>query len=184
MPRLSAPRVAFWQALGVQVDSYAFLPRSFRAMFETPPRVDGEDEPVWAPFPKRLADSKVALLSSAGLYVEGAQVSFDLDRERAEPGWGDPTWRGIQRETPQGALGMAHLHVNATDTLADHEVSLPLRTLDALVADGVVGASASTHYSVMGYQQADLSEWRSTTAAQIVSRLRDEHVDAVLLAPA
>ena len=168
----------------MNVDSYAFLPRSFRAMYTEPPRVDGEDQPVWAPFPKRLAEASVALLSSAGLFVADSQPSFDLDRERAEPGWGDPTWRAIPQGTPQGALGMAHLHVNPTDTLADHEVSLPLRTLDALVADGVVGASADTHYGVMGYQQAGAAEWRSKTAAEIVERLRDEHVDAILLAPA
>lgn len=152
-------------------------------MFSEPPRLDGEDEPVWAPLAARLADSTVALLSSAGLFLAGSQEPFDMDRERAEPGWGDPTWRAIPRETPQGALGMTHLHVNAADTLADHEVSLPLRTLDALVAAEVVGASAPTHYSVMGYQQAGLSEWRSRTAGEIVERLRDEHVDALLLAP-
>lgn len=168
----------------MQVDSYAFLPRSFRAMYEEPPRLDGEDGEVWAPFPKRLAESTVALLSSAGLHLRESQPSFDLDRERAEPGWGDPTWRPIPRDTPQGALCMAHLHVNATDTLADHEVSLPLRTLDALVAEGIVGASAPTHYSVMGYQQGGLAEWRSKTAIEIVERLHDEHVDALLLAPA
>jgi D-proline reductase (dithiol) PrdB len=167
----------------VRVDSYAFLPRSFRAMYEAPPRLPGEEEPVWAPMDVRLADATVALLSSAGLYVEGEQEPFDLDRERAEPGWGDPSWRAIPREAAQGTLGMAHLHVNATDTLADHEVSLPLRALDRLAADGVVGASAPTHYSVMGYQQAGIEVWRTRTAAEIVERLRDEQVDAVCLAP-
>jgi len=167
------------------VDSYAYLPRSFRAMYEEPPRLDGETEPVWAPMGRRLAESTVALLSSAGLYVnDGSQEPFDLDRERAEPGWGDPSWRAIPRSTPQGGLGMAHLHVNDADTMADHEVSLPLRTLDRLVMDGIVGESAPTHYGVMGYQQAGLSEWRSHTAAEIVTRLRDEHVDCLLLAPA
>jgi D-proline reductase (dithiol) PrdB len=167
----------------MRIDSFAYLPRSFRAMYENPPRLPGEDEPVWAPMETRLADATVALLSSAGLYVEGDQEPFDLDRERAEPAWGDPSWRAIPRDTPQGGLGMAHLHVNPTDTLADHDVSLPLRTLDRLVADGVVGASAPTHHSVMGYQQAGLEGWRSTTADEIVERLRDEHVDAICLAP-
>jgi D-proline reductase (dithiol) PrdB len=168
----------------MRVDSYAFLPRSFRALYENPARVAGEDETVWAPTEARLADATVALLSSAGLYVDGEQEPFDMDAERADPAWGDPTWRAIPRGTPQGALGMAHLHVNPADTLADHDVSLPLRTLDSLVADGVVGASAPTHYSVMGYQQAGLDVWRTETAAQIVERLRDEHVDAICLAPA
>ena len=153
-------------------------------MYEQPPRLDGEDAEVWTPFPKRLAESTVALLTSAGLYLQESQACFDLDRERADPGWGDPSWRAIPRATPQGACGMGHLHVNNADTLADHEVSLPLRTLDALVDDGVVGASAPTHYSVMGYQRAGLEDWISTTSVEIVERLRDEHVDAVLLAPA
>ena len=153
-------------------------------MYERPARLEGEDEPVWTPFEKRLADSTVALLSSAGLFIEGSQPSYDGDREKADPGWGDPTWRAIPRATPQGALGMMHLHVNPADTLADHEVSLPLRTLDALVADGIVGASAPTHCTVMGYQQAGLDGWRSKTADEIVARLRDEQVDALLLAPA
>ena len=168
----------------MQVDSFAFLPRSFRPLFERPARLEGEDVPVFAPFEKRLAESTIALLTSAGLYREADQPTFDVNRERADPGWGDPTWRAIPRDTPQGALGMAHLHVNPQDTLADHEVSLPLRTLDGLVRDGIVGASAPMHYSVMGYQQAGLEVWRTTTAMEIVERLRDEHVDALLLAPA
>jgi len=167
----------------MRVDSYAYLPRSFRAMYAEPPRLAGEDAAVWASFDKRLADARVALLSSAGLFVESEQPSFDLDRERREPAWGDPTWRAIPSTTAQGELGMAHLHVNATDTLADHEVSLPLRTLDALVAAGVVGSSAPTHYSVMGYQAAGLDAWRATTAPEIVAQLRQEEVDAVVLAP-
>jgi D-proline reductase (dithiol) PrdB len=168
----------------MRVDSYAFLPRSFRAMYENPPRIPGEEGEVWAPMEVRLADATVALLTSAGVYVEAEQEPFDMDRERQDPSWGDPTWRAIPRATAQGALGMTHLHVNPADTLADHEVSLPLRALDALVVDGVVGESAPTHYSVMGYQQHGLEVWRSRTANEIVERLRDEHVDAICLAPA
>lgn len=167
----------------MNVDSYAFLPRSFKAMYEEPPRLDGETEPVWAPFTKRLAESTIALLSSAGLHLEAEQPGFDVEREKAEPQWGDPTWRAIPKDTPQGALGMTHLHVNDADTLADHDVSLPLRALDRLVDDGIVGASAPTHYAVMGYQQAGLEVWRSTTTKEIVTRLQDEHVDALVLAP-
>src|SRR5690348_11659987 len=99
--RVAGPILGF--ALGsvrdVQVDSYAFLPRSFKAMYEEPPRLEGEGDEVWAPFEKRLADSTVALLSSAGLHLADSQPAFDLDRERAEPFWGDPTWRAIPRDT-------------------------------------------------------------------------------------
>lgn len=165
------------------VDSFKFLPRSFRPLFESPQPLHGEDDTVWAPFEGRLADARVALLSSAGLFTRGTQEPFDVERERREPFWGDPTWRAIAHDAPQGALGVTHLHINPVDIVEDHEVALPLRALDALVADGIVGSSTPTHYSVMGYQQADLDGWRTTTGAEIVARLRDEGADGVVLAP-
>jgi D-proline reductase (dithiol) PrdB len=168
----------------VEVDSYRFLPRSFRPMYAAAQPLEGETDPVWAPFAGRLADATVALLSSAGLYRRDSQEPFDGERERREPTWGDPTWRVIPRETPPGELAMMHLHLNDADVLADPEIALPLRTLESCVADGVVGASASTHYSVMGYQAAGLRVWREHTAPEIVARLRDEAIDGLVLAPA
>ena len=159
------------------VDSYRFLPRSFRAAYELPPT----DEPaVWAPFDQRLAESTITLLSSAGLYVEHEQPSFDLDREREEPTWGDPSHRIIPSRCPP--LAMAHLHVNEADILADNEVALPRRALDALVAQGTVGASSDTHVSVMGYQ-GNLQAWRDVTAPAIIEHLRAQCTDGVVLAP-
>jgi D-proline reductase (dithiol) PrdB len=125
----------------------------------------------------------VALLSSAGLYLAAGQEPFDAEGERANPGWGDPSWRPIPRSARQGDLRMMHLHVNDADVMADHEVALPLRRLDELVAAGVVGAAADTHYSVMGYQEDGLEVWRTRTAPEIVEVLRDERVDGVVLAP-
>ena len=97
------------------VDSYRFLPRSFRPLFESPVPLPGEAEPVWSPFESRLADATIALLSSAGLSVAGEQAPFDAEGERARPSWGDPTWRAIPRATTQGQLEMTHLHVNPAD---------------------------------------------------------------------
>jgi hypothetical protein len=74
----------------MRVDSFAFLPRSFRPMFEKPPRLEGHEAHVFAPFEKRLAEAKIALLTSAGLYLKASQPSFDGERERREPTWGDP----------------------------------------------------------------------------------------------
>jgi D-proline reductase (dithiol) PrdB len=167
----------------MQVDSYRFLPRSFRPMYADAQPLDGETDTVWTPFEGRLAGATIALLTSAGLYRKDSQPAFDGDRERREPTWGDPSWRAIRRDTRQGDLAMLHLHVNPADILADHEVALPLRALDRLVADGVVGASAPTHLSVMGYQAAGLRVWRERTAPELVARLRDDSVDGVVLAP-
>lgn len=167
----------------MEIDSFRFLPRSFRGRYESVAPAPGQDSPVWAPFTARLAGARVALLTSAGLHVAGRQEPFDAEGERANPVWGDPSWRPIPRSTRQGELGMMHLHVNNDDVLADHEVALPLRRLDELVAAGVVGDSAPTHFSVMGYQEEGLEEWRSRAGPEMTSVLRDERVDGVVLAP-
>jgi Glycine/sarcosine/betaine reductase selenoprotein B (GRDB) len=168
----------------VRVDSFRFLPRSFRAMFESPEPLAGETDSVWAPFDVRLADAKIALLSSAGFSVRGEQEPFDAETERQQPFWGDPSWRAISREMGADQLEVTHLHINPVDLVQDPEIALPARALDTLVADGIVGATTSTHFSVMGYQRAGLEEWRSTAGPEIVARLRDEGADGVVLAPA
>jgi D-proline reductase (dithiol) PrdB len=167
----------------MRVDSFRFLPRSFRPLYEDPARLAGEDQPVWAPATKRLAETRVALLTSAGLYVEGEQPSFDLERERREPTWGDPGWRALPRAVPAGALGMAHLHLNHADILADRNVAFPLDVLDELAAGGLVGGATPEHVSVMGYQEHELTGWRESTAPAIVELLREQGADAVVLAP-
>jgi hypothetical protein len=165
----------------VLVDSYRFLPRSFVPMYENPARLPGETDEVWAPFEGRLADASIAIVTSAGLSLEG-QAPFDLDRERREATWGDPTFRVIPHGTTE-ALTMSHLHVNNEDVLADRNVALPMDVLDDLVADGTVGAASASHVSVMGFQEAGLDVWRRETAPAIVELLRSQGTDGVVLAP-
>ena len=153
-------------------------------MFENPARPPGEDEPVWTPFTKRLADARIALLSSAGLYLRDSQEPFDGEREKAHPEWGDPTWRAIPNDVTADQLGMMHLHVNNTDVLADHNLALPTDVLRGLIDDGVVGSATDEHITVMGYQEAGVDVWRKETAPQIAARLRDHGADGVVLAPA
>lgn len=167
----------------MRVDSFAFLPRSFRVLYDSATPAPGDDEPVWAPFDVRLADSSIALLTSAGLHVAATQAPFDAERERREPTWGDPSWRVIPGDAAQGTLGMTHLHVNNDDVLADHEVALPMHGLRALAQEGVVGQAAASHVSVMGYQEAGARVWREQTAPAIVEHLRDERVHGLVLAP-
>jgi D-proline reductase (dithiol) PrdB len=168
----------------MRVDSFAFLPRSFRPLFEKPPRLPGHEAPVWAPFGKRLAEAKVALLTSAGLFLTATQPPFDGERERREPTWGDPSWRAIPAGVTTPELGMMHLHLNSADVLADHDIALPSTVLAELVGEGVVGSSTSRHVSVMGFQQAGLEAWRNETAPAIAALLREEGADGVVLAPA
>jgi len=168
----------------MKVDSYRFLPRSFRSYYEGRGPFAGEDEPVWAPFEKRLQESRIALLTSAGLYLKRSQPSFDVERERANPEWGDPSWRAIQAATKASDLGVAHLHINDVDLIADPEIALPAHLLARLAADRVIGSAATEHVSVMGYQERTLEGWADTTAGEVIAHLRSQGVDGLILAPA
>lgn len=165
------------------MDSYRFLPRSFIPLYEGATPAPGDDGPVWAPFEKRLADAQIALLTSAGLYLEGEQPPFDGEREKTEPTWGDPTYRVLPAALDGSSVGMMHLHLNHEDVLADPEVALPLGALATTVTEGRVGSVAPRHVSVMGYQQAGLEIWRRETAPAIVELLRQQGTDGLILAP-
>jgi D-proline reductase (dithiol) PrdB len=165
------------------IDSFRFLPRSFVPLYDNPTPLEDEREPVWAPFGPRLASASIALLTSAGLSIEGEQPPFDLERERREPTWGDPSFRVLPHALGARQLEMSHLHVNPTDVLADRNVALPVDVLDELVKEGRVGSAAPAHVSVMGYQEAGLEVWRTETAPAIVELLRSQGTNGVVLAP-
>jgi len=168
----------------VIVDSFRFLPRSFRPIYEGHGPFPGEEAPVWAPFAKRLASSRIALLTSAGMYLKSSQASFDLEREQNNPEWGDPSWRSIPANANATDIGVAHLHINSSDIKADPEIALPARLLDQFVSEGVVGSATAEHLSVMGYQHRSLEGWRNETLPELVATLRDQQADGLILAPA
>ena len=168
----------------MNVDSFRFLPRSFRPYYEGRGPFPGEDEPVWVPFEKRLQESRIALLTSAGLYLKKTQQPFDVERERANPEWGDPAWRSIPASVEAADLAVAHLHINDEDLLADPEIALPARLLEQLATERIIGGTTPEHLSVMGYQERSLEGWRDKTVHELVGRLRDQAADALVLAPA
>src|SRR4030081_330107 len=106
----------------VIVDSFKFLPRPFRPLSEGRGPFPGDEAQVWAPFQKRLADSRIVLLTSAGFPLKRLQPPFDLEREQAKPEWGDPTWRAIPAGAMPDELGIAHLHINDEDLLDAPEI--------------------------------------------------------------
>ncbi len=166
------------------VDSYRFLPRSFRPIYEGRGPFPGEEAPVWAPFAKRLGASRIALLTSAGLYLKSSQPPFDVAREQDNPEWGDPSWRSIPAGADPADIAVAHLHINDQDIRADPEIVLPARLLEQLASEGVVGSATSEHLSVMGYQDRSLEGWRQETLPKLIKWLGHQQADGVILAPA
>ncbi len=164
------------------VDSYKFLPRSMRAMYESAPSID--EPPVWAPLPKPVERCTIALMTSAGVFLKDSQQGFDEEREWREPTWGDPTYRLIPRDVRQEQIGCSHLHINHTDLLEDIDVVLPFRAFSKLEVEGSIGHLAEEAYSFMGYQDRGLDDWRNVQGPELAARLKERSVDVLLLAPA
>ena len=139
---------------------------------------------MWAPFPKRLDASRIALLSSAGIYIAAMQQSFDVEREQSNPEWGDPSWRSIPAGANAAEIAVSHLHINDEDIRSDPEIALPSRLLSELASEHLVGSATSEHISVMGYQKRSLDGWRNETLPALVAMLRDQQADGLVLAPA
>ncbi|MDQ3733078.1 MAG: hypothetical protein M3400_03600 [Actinomycetota bacterium] len=141
---------------------------------------------VWAAFEKRLSESRLALLSSAGLHLH-SQQPFDLEGERREPTWGDASYRMLPNDPGTDELAVAHLHVNPEPLLADPNITLPRGPLADLIDRGWVGGAVDQHVSVMGYQgwhDDALDRWREVTGPAIATELQTQGADGLILAPA
>src|SRR5271154_564996 len=93
-----------------RIDGYKFLPKSMIPEFKEFPYQADEVVKSFPTVP--LSKARVALLTSGGLYLKDRQPSFDLERERRDPFWGDPTCRVIPRNVGHGQIAVAHLHLN------------------------------------------------------------------------
>ena len=143
-----------------------------------------EEPAVFEPLRKPVEQCTIALLTSAGVYLTDTQESFDLDRERQNPTWGDPTYREIPRDVDQARVGQAHLHINGEDILKDVNVALPFKAFGTLEAEGAIGALAPIAYSFMGFQASGAREWTEDQGPELAAKLKERGVDVLLLAPA
>lgn len=140
-------------------------------------------EPIpWVPVGKPLAESKVALLTTAGVSMKD-DTPFDMDYERQNPTRGDSSFRRLRKGATASDIVANHLHIDTGYIERDLNVALPLDRLDELVTAGEVRASAETHYSIMGFQGNDSSTLVKESAPAIAAALVSEEVDLFLLAP-
>ncbi len=165
------------------VDSFKWLPgfitNHYRGL-----TVEKQEAP-WTPLAKPIEQCRFALVTTAGLYVKGKDPPFDVERERREPMWGDPTYRVIPREVKQEEIDSTHLHVNTSDLLQDMDTALPIHRFLELEESGEIGSLAPSNYSFMGYLGSDggAASWRDQYGPEVARRMKEEGVDAALLTP-
>ena len=132
-----------------------------------------EDVPPWTPPARPLAESRLALIASGGVYVHG-QVAF-THRD-------DVTHREVPVDTAPADLRVTHFAFNQSDARADPNVIFPIEQLRALAAEGVVGELAPHALTFMGgiYSQRRV---REELMPALVERVLEMGADAALLVP-
>ncbi len=163
------------------MDSYKWLPRSLTSYYQ------GMDLPVRDPIPftpmrAPIRESSVAVVTTAGVHL-ATDDPFDVERERREPAWGDPSFRVLPRDVGSDEVQISHLHYDPSDSLQDLDVSFPVPLLRKFEAEGQIGRLADRHYSFMGFQ-LDPTELLERHLPKVIASLREEAVDAVVLTPA
>jgi D-proline reductase (dithiol) PrdB len=169
-----------------EVDSYRFLDRLTQKLVQSWIELEAQHERAaevpWTPLSRPLADSTVALISSAGLALK-TDRPFDQEGERRNPWWGDPSYRVLPRTATAKDVTLYHLHIHPRVVEQDLNTLLPLQRLLELEDGGEIGCSAAHHYSFMGYclePQVLLDE--STPA--MIEQMKQDGVNAVVLIPA
>jgi D-proline reductase (dithiol) PrdB len=167
---------------GKVVDGFRFLPPSLRAWISK----DIPDEPYsgyipWTPLEKPLSQTTFSLMTSAGINHKG-DPPFDMEREKREPTWGDPSYREIPRDATEDDIEVNHLHVNTEYIKRDMNVALPLARFREFEAEGIIGRLAPTCYSYYGFQ-LNPKVLLEETMPKVARRMKEEGVEAVLLTP-
>jgi D-proline reductase (dithiol) PrdB len=165
------------------VDGFRFMPPSLSAWFSKDIPTEGFNDYIpWTPLKKPLSETTFSLMTSAGISLR-TDPPFDVEREKREPAWGDPTGREIPKTATEADINANHLHINTDYIKQDMNVMLPLARFREFEIDGIIGRLAPTCYSYYGFQ-LDPKILLEETMPKVASKMQDEDVGAVLLTPA
>ena len=164
------------------VNGFCFMPPSLGAWISsTIPTGDFKGDIPWTPLKKPLSEATFALMTSAGINTKD-DPPFDMEREKREPMWGDPSYRRIPVTATQADIDVNHLHVNTDYIKKDINVALPINRFQELAAEGFIGGLAPTAYSYYGFQM-DPTVLMDETMPKVAADMKAEGVDAVLITP-
>ena len=125
----------------------------------------------------KLSQSRVVLISSAGGYLRDSQAPFDAPHP-----YGDYSIRLFPTSTPPNQIAIAHDHYDHQFVDADRQVLLPLRHLEDLAREGVIGSVSPNVISFMGYLP-DAGRVVDELVLHIIEAVYAEQADAALLVP-
>ncbi len=149
-----------------------------RRMLQMFPCMERSDSP-WTPVRKPLSESRVAMVTSAGLHLRGDKP-FVTDLN----GGGDSSYRTLPRSAPAADIIQSHVSIgfDHTGIYRDINVTYPVDRLEELREQGVIGSLADNYYSYMGALR-DTEKVYNDTGPEVARKMLEEGVDVVLLTP-
>ncbi len=166
-----------------EVNGFRFMPPSLGSWVgKDIPQEDFTGHIPWTPLKKPINQLRFSLMTSAGISLKSDEP-FNMEREKQEPSWGDPTFREIPSISVEGDIDVNHLHINTDYIKQDINVMLPLGRFREFETDGVIGSLAPTCYSYYGFQ-LDPKELLEETMPRVAEKMLSEGVEAVVLTPA
>ena len=131
------------------------------------------DDVPWTT-PKPLHESRVAIVTTAGLRVES----------NADWNAGDQGFTQIPHDAENLTLAHYSPNFDRVGWVLDKNVVFPIDRLYELAEDGIIGSVAKTHISFMGAQpDHTLETIRLDSGPSAAKLLKDDEVDLVLLTP-
>lgn len=134
------------------------------------------EKPAWCAPGKPLAQSTVALIGTGGFHLKN-QPPFDVDNP-----FGDASFRLIPACSDPADIAISHTHYDHSE--ADHDINcmFPITRLWELKEQGVIGDVAENFYGLNGFIP-NPARLISETAPQILSQLKKDSAEVVLLTP-
>jgi D-proline reductase (dithiol) PrdB len=142
-------------------------------------RVPTSSDVPWTPARKPLEQSRICLVTTAGLHLIGDRPFDMADAD------GDPTYRVIPATARQQELAITHDYYDHRDADHDFNIVFPLERARELVAADYLGGLASKHYSFMGHIDGKYVEaLQHEVLPALIRELTEAAPDFVFLTPA
>jgi len=155
----------------------SYIPSLSRHFIDSYTPMESMDIP-WTPITKTLSESKIAVVTTAGVHHKD-QTPFNMnDRE------GDPTFRVIDSKRPVSDLMITHDYYDHADADKDINIVFPIERLREFEAEGIIAIVADVHYGFMGHIDGSyINILTNRFAPEVAQRLKEDNIDCVLLVP-
>ncbi len=138
------------------------------------PRIN--DGSAFTPLSKPLAESRVALVTTAGAHLH-SQEPFHVETVA-----GDPSHRILPDDLDPVDLRFTHTHYDTAPATEDPNCVFPIVRLHELVERGRIGEASPVHIGMMGFNP-DPSTIQDELAPRVAGILADAEVDVAIMVP-